>query len=299
MDVSDRAFRIVADLLERRTGQRLDQGRRWRIVSALSIILRDEGLPTVDALAERLNDPARCDLVERTVEALLNNETYFFRDAAMFDLLAAEVLPELAGRRRGTKRLSIWSAGCSTGQEALSLAMLFRDNPREWEDWTIDILGTDVSARAIKQARDARYTQFEIQRGLGIERMLAHFEEHDGRWEPAAPLRAMTRFETANLLHGSRPHRPFDLILCRNVLLYFDTRQRRAALAQVSNSLRADGWLMLGAGEDASVAKGSLQPAKQDARLYVPTARAATFPPSAPVERGKKTTPSVLARRHA
>jgi len=158
LQISDSSSRILAGLLEARTGQQLTMSRRWRIETALSAILRERGIGTLDELITILVMGKEPGLSERVVEALLNNETYFFRDRTPFDTLSRHALPALAVQRASKKRLRIWSAGCSTGQEAYSLAMLFADHPEQWKGWTIDILGTDVSGAVIDRARDGVYT---------------------------------------------------------------------------------------------------------------------------------------------
>src|SRR5687767_14774966 len=182
VQVSDSSSRILAGLLEARTGQQLTMSRRWRIETALAALLRERGIPTLDELITILVMGREPSLATQVVEALLNNETYFFRDRSPFDLLSVSALPKLAQRRAHTKRLSIWSAGCSTGQEAYSLAMLFAEDPLKWAGWTIDILGTDVSESAVRRAREGIYSQFEVQRGLGINQMIRWFEETDNGW---------------------------------------------------------------------------------------------------------------------
>ncbi|MFZ1743736.1 MAG: CheR family methyltransferase, partial [Pontixanthobacter sp.] len=219
MEVSEISHRIIADLLLTRTGQQITEGRKWRVGTALAGLFRERGITNTDQLVCLLADKGSEALAEEVVEALLNNETYFFRDRIMFELLANRVLPDLAAKRSANKRLSIWSAGCSTGQEALSLAMLFADQPSTWDGWTIDIVGTDISHRAIDAARRACYTQFEIQRGLGVQQMLTHFRETSVGWEPNDRLRRMVRFKQRNLLDPAQIPQRFDLILCRNVML--------------------------------------------------------------------------------
>ncbi|MFT4025238.1 MAG: protein-glutamate O-methyltransferase CheR [Novosphingobium sp.] len=253
MDVNDASARILADMLEARTGQQLAPNRRWRIGSALSGLYREHGISGADQLIALLARSREASLSRRVVEALLNNETYFFRDRAMFDQLASRVLPELAERRADSRRLSIWSVGCSTGQEALSLAMLLEEDAR-WQGWTIDILGTDVSESVIELADRGAYTQFQIQRGLGIAQMLHWFDETPAGWQAKSALRRKVRFTVHNLLDppplsaGPAPAQ-FDLILCRNVLLYFEGPNRARAFDRLASGLTPDGRLMLGAGE--------------------------------------------------
>jgi len=249
MQVSDSSSRILAGLLEARTGQQLTLNRRWRLETALSSLLREREIATLDELITILvmgREPALATLV---VEALLNNETYFFRDRQPFDLLSAQALPALAKARADKKRLRIWSAGCSTGQEAYSLAMLFADEPLKWQGWTIDILGTDVSSAVVDRARTGTYTQFEVQRGLGIAQMIKWFEECDDGWRAIEPLRKPVRFQVHNLLEPPPHPGQFDIVLCRNVLLYLSAEKRTLAFDRLASALAPDGALMLGAGE--------------------------------------------------
>ena len=266
--MSEISQRIVADLLFARTGQQLTENRRWRIDSALAGLFRDRGISKLDELVCLLAENHDDILAQEVVEALLNNETYFFRDRLMFDLLASEVLPDLAVKRATTRRLSIWSAGCSTGQEALSLAMLFADNPERWDGWRIDILGTDISAKAIETARRGNYSQFEIQRGLGVTQMLRWFDETPTGWRPRRELARRVRFEQRNVLDEPPGSGRFDLVLCRNVLLYFDRANRARAFERLSAAVPGDGWLMIGAGETATGHSHGFVPACDTSGLY-------------------------------
>ncbi len=275
MEASEASFQIIAELLEARTGQHLNESRRWRVDSALGGIFRAHGISNVDQLVCLLAAPPAgpegTDLTQEVVEALINNETYFFRDKPTFDQLPAEILPELANRRRDVRRLSIWSAGCSTGQEVYSLAMLFADQAEQWRGWTIDILGTDVSHRAINAARSAIYSPFEVQRGLGVTQMLRHFDETPRGWQVRDEVRRMVRFGQHNILSGHHPGRlPFDLVLCRNVLLYFDRSTRGDAFARLSGAVMPDGYLMLGAGETAVGQTDRFVPASRRASFFEP-----------------------------
>jgi chemotaxis protein methyltransferase CheR len=249
VQVSDSSGRILASLLEARTGQQLTMSRRWRIETALASLLRERGIASLDELITILVMGREPSLSNQVVEALLNNETYFFRDRTPFDLLSAHALPTLAKKRHASRRINIWSAGCSTGQEAYSLAMLFAENAAAWAGWTIDILATDVSGAAIDRARSGIYTQFEVQRGLGINQMIRWFEETDAGWRAAEALRKPVRFQVHNLLEQPPHPGAFDIILCRNVLLYLSPEKRTLAFERLASAMTPDGWLMLGAGE--------------------------------------------------
>ncbi len=249
MEVSSASLQVIAELLEARTGQQLTECRRWRVSTALSRVFRERGISNVDQLACMLEGPIEPELERDVVEALLNNETYFFRDKPTFDQLPAEVLPALAMKREGKKRLQIWSAGCSTGQEVHSLAIMFAENPSLWEGWSIDILGTDISTQAIAAARSGHYSQFEVQRGLSVKQMLDHFDETASGWQMRSGTRSIVRFQHHNVLDEPPGRQPFDLVLCRNVLLYFDPETRRKAFENLYRAVATDGYLMLGAGE--------------------------------------------------
>ncbi|HYJ81456.1 MAG TPA: protein-glutamate O-methyltransferase CheR [Allosphingosinicella sp.] len=250
MQVSDASSRILAGLLEARTGQQLTMSRRWRIETALQPLMRERNITSLDGLVAAL--VARSDerLAESVVEALLNNETFFYRDRQAFEMLLGPALGRIEAARRRIRKLSIWCAGCSTGQEAYSIAMHFAEQKARWSGWTIDIVGTDVSRSAIEQARSGIYSQFEVQRGLGVMQMMRWFEELPGAaWRIAADLRRAVRFEVASLVGPAAPAERFDIILCRNVLLYFSPERRRTAFARLASAAADDAALMLGAGE--------------------------------------------------
>lgn len=249
MQISDSSSRILAGLLQARTGQQLTMSRRWRIETALSALLRERGIATLDELITILVMNKEPGLSNQVVEALLNNETYFFRDRTPFDTLSKYALPALATKRASKKRLRIWSAGCSTGQETYSLAMLFADEAEKWKGWTIDILGTDVSNCVVDRARRGTYTQFEVQRGLAITQTIKWFEESGDGWRIAEPLRKNVRFQVHNILEAPPQPGGFDIVLCRNVLLYLCAEKKALAFDRLSSAMAEDGWLMLGAGE--------------------------------------------------
>lgn len=272
MEFSQASYKIISDLLAQRTGQQLTDSRKWRLESALSGVFRRHGIANIDQLVCLLgaaSQPSQYnDLADEIVEALLNNETYFFRDKPTFDQIPLEVLPELKKRRQRERRLSIWCAGCSTGQEVHSLGMLFEEQKGLWAGWNIEILGTDISNKAIQVARKGLYTQFEIQRGLGVSAMLSYFDEAQGGWQMRENARRHSRFEEHNILTQSPGRGRFDLILCRNVLLYFGSEKRALAFQRLSNALANDGFLMLGAGETVSPHTDAFIPSGKRASIF-------------------------------
>ncbi len=241
------ALRVLGGLLEARTGQQLVAGRQWRIDTALKPVAGALGLEGVDALVAKLLSGKEEALATRVVEALLNNETSFFRDPGVFDLLNSTAFDRLRSARRDTKRLRIWSAGCSTGQEPYSLTMLLLEAEARWAGWSLDISATDVSETVVARARRGRYSQFEIQRGLPVRTMLRWFEQDGDDWLVDNRLRRMVRFATHSLT--TPPPGQYDVILCRNVLMYFAPPVRRAVFERLHEALAPDGVLMLGAGE--------------------------------------------------
>lgn len=277
MSGSPAAVKALAGLLEQRTGQRVTDTREWRIGPALAGVLRKHDMGTLDQLALALERPGGGPLATEVVDALLNNETYFFRDRAVFDVIAKDILPVLADKRQGTKRLAVWSAGCSTGQETLSLAMMFAEQKARWQGWNIDILGTDVSPAAIAAARKAVYPQFQIQRGLSVMQMLAAFDETEEGWSARADLRKAVRYAVHNLLDPRPVQYAFDLILCRNVLLYFDRETRTRALDRLADALAPGGCLLLGGGETAAGQAGRLVPVKGKPGFFAAAGQAESF----------------------
>lgn len=268
MDTDEFAIGVIADLLEERTGQKLTSNRRWRIGTALAGLFRQHGITSIEQLVVQLTQPGQAALAQEVIEALLNNETYFFRDRAMFDQLNQRILPELQERRRDSRRIAIWSVGCSTGQEVLSLAMLFAESRARWTDWSVDILGTDVSSAVIDKARMGRYTHFEVQRGLGVSQMLKFFEETAQGWQANDNLARMVRFERHNLLDTPPTPGSFDIVLCRNVLLYFDAETRARAFDRLARAMAPDGLLMLGAGETVVGHTGEFRPCAENTGFY-------------------------------
>ncbi len=248
MELSPAVHAQLALLLERRTGQLLAPARRWRVEPAMGAILADLGLPDAEAVMHRIAQGDEA-LGERVAEALLNHETFFFRDQPAFAQLIDRALPRLAAARAASRRLRIWCAGCATGQEPYSLAMAFHRDAARWAGWSIDILGTDVSVSAIRRARAGTYSQFEVQRGLSIHQMLAAFDpETTAGWQLAEPIRRRVRFLRHSLLDAP-PGDGFDLVLCRNVLMYFAMDRRATVLARIAAVMAPDALLMLGAGE--------------------------------------------------
>ncbi|HTG37903.1 protein-glutamate O-methyltransferase CheR [Sphingomonas sp.] len=250
------ATNVIATLLEKRTGQQLQANRAWRIDSTLTPVLQARGLPDFDALALALAQGRDGALADAVIEALLNHETSFFRDPGVLE----QALSALAARDRPIR---IWSAGCATGQEPLSLAMLFAER-----GVPVEIHATDVSSAAIARARAGRYSQFEVQRGLPIGRLVRWFEPTGDDWCVRADLNERIRYRRHNLAGDPVLPGGFDMILCRNVLMYFGLPMRRRVLDGLSDALRPGGLVLLGAGETVIGQSERLAPCREWRGFY-------------------------------
>jgi chemotaxis protein methyltransferase CheR len=242
-------FAFVAALVRSRSGLVLTPDKGYMLETRLVPLLRREGLAGLDALAHRLRAPLSEHLAEAVTEALTTNESFFFRDGKPFEHLR-RVLPRLLASRPPGASLRIWSAACSTGQEAYSVAMILQDlAPPPQRDRRAEILGTDIAQEVLARARDGSFTQFEVQRGLPVQLLVRHFRQEEGRWRIAPELRAMVRFERWNLLSDLRPLGRFEVIFCRNVLIYFDAPTKTRVLAALAAQLAPGGVLYLGGAE--------------------------------------------------
>lgn len=242
------AARIFSGLLEARTGQILSESRSWRMETALKPVLRAYGLADMDDLAARLLSHREPRLEDAIINALLNNESSFFRDLQIFDMIDRNILPHIQADR-ADRTLRIWSAGCSTGQEAYSIAIKLRNNMARWRGWNIEILATDISTAAIEQARSGIFSQMDVQRGLGIGDLIKWFEPAGDDWRASPELRAMIDFRTDNLFDPRAPFGEYDLLLCRNVLLYFTAERRQNVFRLLARHSHERSVLLLGAGE--------------------------------------------------
>ena len=258
---------VLTALLEARTGQQMAAYRSWRIDTALKPLLRDRGLASLDQLVGLLLDGTEPGIGDAIIDALLNQETSFFRDAQVFDLIV-EAVAAVEAKGRVPR---IWCAGCSTGQEPLSLAMVFAERAEEGGKRPPEIVATDVSAAAIARAKSGRYTQFEIQRGLPIRRMMRWFDSDGADWTAKPALTGAVRFSRHNLVGGRPPPGRFDVVLCRNVLLYLASETKVAAFAGIAAAMNPGATLALGAGETVIGQTKAFTPSKTQRGLYTHT----------------------------
>ena len=247
MNLHPQDFLLFVDVLRRESGLVLAPGQEYLLKSRLAPVADRYGVDDLAGVAReiRMGSP---QVLRDVVEAMSTHETSFFRDMLPFRQLQEKVLPALM-RARDDKTLRIWSAGCASGQEAYSVAMLLHDMGIAHEGWKYDILATDISHQVLEKAKTASYTAFEAQRGVPVTTLLRHFNQADDMWAVKPHIRDAVKFRQLNLLEGAGHPGQFDLILCRNVLIYFDAGTRLSVLSDLRASLKRDGVLMLGAAE--------------------------------------------------
>jgi chemotaxis protein methyltransferase CheR len=243
-------FEYLRELMHLRAAIVLERGKEYLALSRLEPVARDHGLTTVSELVDKLRTRELTSaLHDQVVDALTTNETTFFRDYNPWESLRTLVMPELLARKEPTRTLAIWSAGCSSGQEPYSIAMSIREHFPELLTWQLSILGTDISGSVLDRARAGRYGQLEVNRGLPAHLLVRHFTRAGMEWEIEEPIRRMVRFEHHNLNDAWPSMPPFDLVLMRNVMIYFETEAKRRVLAKMHGQLAPHGYLLLGASE--------------------------------------------------
>jgi chemotaxis protein methyltransferase CheR len=231
------------------TGIVLEEDKHYLFECRLVPIVRRLGLATINDLCSLLQGHQAGDVSRQVVEAMTTNETYFFRDPGQYEAIRTILLPRLIKERSDTRRLRFWSAASSTGQEAYSLAMLLIQ--AGLGDWDIQILGTDFSSQVVERARSGKYLQIEVNRGLPAALLVKHFRRVDRDWQVSDAVRRMVTFDTIDLRKPMRVLGPFDLVFCRNVMIYFDLETKKKILQELHGTLFRGGWLFLGGVETA------------------------------------------------
>ena len=242
-------FEFLRAYLKQRSGLALTAEKRYLVESRLAPVCRRFNFATLRDLIGSLKIAHDSAIERAVVEAMTTNETFFFRDRLPFDLFRDVVLPEALARNAARRRLRIWCAAASTGQEPYSIAMLLQEAGPKLAGWQVDLVATDISSEVIEKAKLGLYSQFEVQRGLPVQWLLKYFTQIGEQWQIAASLRSMVEFRQFNLLHGYEGLGTFDVIFCRNVLIYFDAPTKSEILARFGTSLAPGGALLLGAAE--------------------------------------------------
>jgi chemotaxis protein methyltransferase CheR len=240
-------YEYLQKLLKERSGLMLSADKKYLLESRLLPLVRKVGVPGISELVQKMRAGAE-PLILDVVEAMTTNETFFFRDKTPFDHFKETVLPELIKARAARRSLRIWCAASSTGQEPYSLAMIIKDTPA-LAGWRVEIIGTDLSPEVLEKSRAALYTQFEVQRGLPIQLLVKHFQQVGAMWQLNADTKAMVQFRQFNLLQDFGSLGKFDVIFCRNVLIYFDQPTKSDIFNRLAKTSESDGYLFLGAAE--------------------------------------------------
>jgi chemotaxis protein methyltransferase CheR len=247
--MTDQDYDFICKLLRERSAVALESGKQYLVETRLAPVLRTLNLRSITDLVGQLRSGEHNGLHQRIVEALVTTETSFFRDHQPFEALRTSVIPDLIARRRDERRLNIWCAACSTGQEPYSLVLLLREHFAQLATWKIDVLATDISSDVLERARQGVYNQVEINRGLSAALLVKHFRQEGNRWRLNDDVRAEVRFMLLNLANAWPPLPRMDLVLLRNVLIYFDVPTKKQILARLARQLRPDGYLLLGGAE--------------------------------------------------
>lgn len=242
-------YRFLQEHVYSEAGIVIEDDKHYLFECRLAPIVRQLGLGSINDLCELLMATREVGVGRQVVEAMTTNETYFFRDLAHYDAIRTTLLPRLKQERTDTRKLRFWSAAASTGQEAYSLAMLLLEE--RLSDWNLQILGTDFSSAVLARARAAKYQQIEVNRGLPAAMLVKHFSRCGIDWQLSEAVRSMVRFEAIDLRKSMRALGPFDLVFCRNVMIYFDAETKKKILKELHGTLFRGGWLMLGGAETA------------------------------------------------
>ncbi len=243
-------FALVAKVVYERSGIALEAGKEYLVEARLTTLARQEGLGSLAAVAQQLRARPTGPLTQKIVEAMTTNETLWFRDVRPFDVMKSDVVPGMITARKALRKLVIWSAAASTGQEAYSIAILLKENFPELANWQVQIVGSDISTEVLEKARQGRYSQLEVNRGLPAALLVKYFERDGMHWRVNQQLRSLVQFTPFNLVSPTWSGVPKpDIVFLRNVMIYFDVPTRRAILKRLGALMAPDGYLFLGAGE--------------------------------------------------
>jgi len=246
------SFDVLAALLRGSSGLVIGPDKTYLLETRLAPILKQHGMRDLDALAEKLRPAGIAGagkLEQQVIEAMTTNESFFFRDDKPFTHFKSHALPRLLAARAPSARLRVWSAASSSGQEAYSLAMIIAEARGQLTGRPIEILGTDISREQLTRAQEGVYSQFEVQRGLPMQMLVKYFKRDGTNWRINENIRAMASFREFNLLADLRPLGQFDIVFCRNVLIYFDQPTKARVLGAIAKQMAPDGLLYLGGAE--------------------------------------------------
>ncbi|MBK3777404.1 protein-glutamate O-methyltransferase [Azospirillum sp. YIM DDC1] len=261
-------FDMFSTLLKQRSGLVLTRDKAYLLESRLMPVARKWNMKGLEELASTVRTRKDEALLRDITEAMTTNESSFFRDQKPFDQFKQIVLPRLLEARSAKRSIRIWSAACSSGQEAYSLAMLLNDDSAKLAGWRIEIVGTDISAEMVERSKSGIYTQFEVQRGLPIQMLVKHFKQQGDKWQISQQLRQMASFREFNLLGDLSGLGQFDIVFCRNVLIYFDQPTKTKVLEAIARQMPQDGVLYLGGAETVLGITDRFKPVEGQRGLY-------------------------------
>ena len=260
-------YEYLRKILKERSGLDLSAEKQYLVESRLVPLARKNGLAGIPELVAKMKSGAD-PLISSVVEAMTTNETFFFRDKIPFDLLRDTILPVLTQTRANRKSIRIWSAASSTGQEPYSIAMCLKEKAAQLAGWRFEIVATDLSQEVLEKSKAGIYSQFEVQRGLPIQLLLKYFTQTGELWQINADLRGMVQHRSLNLLQDFSHLGKFDVIFCRNVLIYFDQETKVDVFERMSRVTEPDGMLMLGAAESVVGITDAFRPYADKRGLY-------------------------------
>ncbi|WP_315723772.1 MULTISPECIES: protein-glutamate O-methyltransferase CheR [unclassified Bradyrhizobium] len=284
-------YEFLRKLLRDKSGLDLSADKQYLIESRLLPLARKAGLASISDLVQKLKDGSST-LISQVVEAMTTNETFFFRDKVPFDHFRDVIMPELLKARANRKSIRIWCAACSTGQEPYSLAMSLKEMSGALAGWRVEIVATDLSQEVLEKSKAGLYSQFEVQRGLPIQLLVKYFKQAGELWQINSDVRGMVQHRQLNLLHDFSQLGTFDVVFCRNVLIYFDQDTKINIFGRLAKLMEPDGFLVLGAAETVVGLTDVFKPLADRRGLYRPSGVASTAKPPLPG------TPRVAAASH-
>ena len=262
-------YEFLRKLLKERSGLDLSADKQYLLESRLIPLARRAGVPGLPELVQKLKGGAEA-LIAEVVEAMTTNETFFFRDKVPFDHFKGTIMPEMLHARASRRSLRIWCAASSTGQEPYSIAMCLKELGAALTGWRVEIIATDLSQGVLEKSRAGLFSQFEVQRGLPIQLLVKHFTQTGELWQLNADVRAMVQFRQLNLLQDFSHLGVFDIIFCRNVLIYFDQDTKTNVFGRLAKVIEPDGFLIMGAAETVVGLTEAFKPYPERRGLYIP-----------------------------
>lgn len=271
-------YDYLQKVLKDRSGLMLSLDKKYLLESRLLPLARKLGLPGISELVQKMRSGSE-SVIHDVVEAMTTNETFFFRDKTPFDHFKDSVIPELIKARAGRRSLRIWCAAASTGQEPYSLAMVLKEKAAELTGWRVEIVATDLSPEVLEKSKAGLYTQFEVQRGLPIQLLVKYFKQSGTMWQLNPDVRSMVQYRQFNLLQDFAALGKFDVIFCRNVLIYFDQATKSDIFNRLMKANEPDGYLFLGAAETVVGLTDSYKVCPKRRGVYLPNVGSAPVMP--------------------